>query len=181
MNSISYCITESNMFLINAYSDPQLIPASLKEIDAKEKLVIDQETAYVKSYSKNVITAVKVSSVVFGAGIGIIISMLTISLFPLVNVNLLAASGIFIGSILGYLIGVVMDKLGASERAAIFFGKIAPNRVFRMEEKLVNITKIISEEKDEGALEKLNHAKNHVEKCLETRKFSSRFAEFVNF
>jgi len=171
-----YSISDQQMLLSNAFPPPQIIPSFIEEIDTEEKKILEEENQYIKKYSQQKITAVKVLMVVSGLGLGITISMLTAPLLPF-EIDTIAHIGMFVGSIAGYFIGKFMDDSGASRRLAIFAGRISEKRITRFNEKLDQIGKMIA---DNTNKELITTSQKYIENILEGKGPYNRFLEFFN-
>jgi hypothetical protein len=174
----SYHFPDEQMYLSHLFASKEELPACIQEIDKKEAEALAQENEILRNAAKFKITAVKVCAAVLGAGLGVLAAMLAASLLPIsaAFVDSFAYGGLFIGSIVGYLIGAAMDRAGASSRLAAFTGRICEKRIARLTEKLEQLKKAAFDEKEKPAVDK---AKEWLEKVVQQSAGYSRVKEFI--
>ena len=176
-----YWISEKDMFLKNIFSPTEEIPDIITKLDQQEFSSIEQENDYIKKYSQRKFTFIKLSCIVIGAGIVTtifsVVSAVFSSSLTLAMIDKIAYSGIFIGSILGYLMGFYADSTGSSTRMAMFFGRISQNRINRMTEKLEIVGKILNDDKENKQLILIE---DKIKNILNEKGSYNRFLEFLN-
>lgn len=173
-----YYLTPIEMLLQNLYKNEE-VPECIKEIDRFEQIHLNEEQEILKEYSKHKITASKIAFMVTTSAFTVIAFMTGALLFPsitLKQIDYLAYAGIFIGSIVGYIIGTYMDRAGVTNRMAMYKHNITPKRIERMNDKLKKVNDIISNNNSIN----LTKVKEHIEKCLKEKGDYNRFHEFLN-
>lgn len=177
MNAIThslqdYCIPSNDMFLRNAYQGD--LPQEIKDIDTAEQQQQDQEETYIKEYSRRKFTWLKAAMALTGAGFGIMAGAAASSFITAFTINTFVHIGAFFGAIIGYFIGKNMDENhNASRRFAIFFGKITPNRIQRITDKIEQLKKV-------NINNNLDKAISYAEKIAQENQSYNRFFEFMN-